>query len=269
MSDIRNTEEFRRGQRGEIVVATALKRAGYRIVMAADYSGPNGNHAPRLEGIEGFAAILADLDVIGRGRRWVEVKTKDGPVKWGGWHGAEIHGYDLPHRDHYLQLQAETATAVWIFVYEEQSGEILSCPLDRTLLPGNWNIGAPSHKFPRGSFNWRRSIMNTFAVVRRGEPIHIVDPDWPAAGTPVAGRAEEPASSRICELCRQPVFEDDECIIYYDQMLLLPRRQHIRCAVLKQNREDAAQPRLHASRPIQQIGSGVYGGFWELTEAYR
>jgi len=183
MSYDRTSKEVERGKFGESLVAMLLKRCRCSIISSKDFVGPDGERAPRIENDNGFCTVLADFDISNpNGRRWVEVKTKDAPVMWGGWHEL-VHGFDLHYRDQYLRLQETTFTKVWIFVVELSNARILSVPLNRIIAPGMWNVGKPTAAFPGGSFNWRRKIMNTFAVEKDCTWI-ITDPDWDISAMP-------------------------------------------------------------------------------------
>ena len=76
MPAFRDTEEFKRGQSGERVVAGILMNRGWFVVPSYDYSGEDGNKAPKMQGAD-LSLVIPDLDIArGGDRRWIEVKTK-------------------------------------------------------------------------------------------------------------------------------------------------------------------------------------------------
>jgi len=120
---LRETEKFQRGRNGERLVADALKERGWMIIPSYDYSGED-DHAPRMEG-QVAAYILPDLDICRSGmRRWAEVKTKLAPTM-GRISGKLEHGIPLRHYQHYVAVERETGTEVWLFIYEESTRRLI------------------------------------------------------------------------------------------------------------------------------------------------
>ena len=128
MPTLRESQEFKRGRSGEKAIAGFLKSRGCFIVPSYDYSGEDGNKAPKMEG-EHFSFVIPDLDVANGGKRfWAEVKTKWEATlhrKSQTWE----HGISLRHYRHYQRVEQETGAPVWLFVFEERSGEILAAKL--------------------------------------------------------------------------------------------------------------------------------------------
>ena len=90
-----------------------------------DYSGEDNNKAPRLQGLAHGLAI-PDLDVSKDGRRfWVEVKTKTRSNEYRK-QGILKHGIHVSHFEQYLEVERITGTAVWLVIYEESTGALLS-----------------------------------------------------------------------------------------------------------------------------------------------
>jgi hypothetical protein len=130
----RDKPEFKRGRSGEKIVARLLQRRGWFVVPSYDYSGEDGDKAPIMQGTT-QSFVIPDLDVAQAGRRiWVEVKTKACANLHRKTKTYE-HGIDLRHYQHYCRVQEETATPVWLFVFEEQSGYVLAASLTQ--------LGAP------------------------------------------------------------------------------------------------------------------------------
>lgn len=115
---LRETEEWKRGHTGELLVARWLMRRGWYVVPSYDYSGEDGFKAPRMHGLrDGF--VLPDLDVSKDGQRlWAEVKTKRVPTL----HritGRMEHGIAINHWKAYRRVQQESGCDVWLVIYEE------------------------------------------------------------------------------------------------------------------------------------------------------
>lgn len=113
---------FLRGRAGEQTVVRWLQERGWYVIPSYDYSGGNGDKAPRLQGIRDRFPV-PDLDVArGGNRRWVEVKTKqsaDWTRKTRQWeHGIE-------HYDDYVRVAEETGTEAWLAIFELDSGALL------------------------------------------------------------------------------------------------------------------------------------------------
>jgi hypothetical protein len=88
------------------------------VIPSYDYSGENGDKAPKLAGIrERFP--VPDLDVARAGdRRWVEVKTKTA-ASWGWKLRQWEHG--IEHYDDYVRVAQETGTEAWLAILETDS----------------------------------------------------------------------------------------------------------------------------------------------------
>lgn len=154
------TQEFKRGRSGERLVAGVLKRRGCFIVPSYDYSGEDGNKAPKMEG-EFAGYVIPDLDVARDGDRyWVEVKTK-----WTATlhrkSGTVEHGISLRHLDHYRKVQTITGAPVFLAVFEERDGIILIAKLDALGEPRVYDGGKMGRAgmafWPRAKFRELRS----------------------------------------------------------------------------------------------------------------
>jgi hypothetical protein len=122
--DIRQTEAYRRGHGGELLVARELMRRGWHIIPSYDYSGAEGNKAPRIEGLRD-CHVLPDLDVCRAGKRvWIEVKTKSAASR-GRISGELEHGITLHHWQAYRAVERETGSAVWLAIWERDTGQVL------------------------------------------------------------------------------------------------------------------------------------------------
>lgn len=126
---LRHTPEFLRGREGEQRIAEFLKQRGWYIIPSYDYSGPDGDKAPKIQGAhEGI--VLPDLGIARSGRlKWAEVKTKHAPTFTIQTHTTD-HGIGYRNWLHYRRCQQETGAHVWLFILEECSQEILFQSLD-------------------------------------------------------------------------------------------------------------------------------------------
>lgn len=125
----RESDEFIRGRTGEHIVATELQLKGWYVVPSYDYSGEDNNKAPKLQGAIA-SYVLPDLDLSKEGmRRWGEVKTKAEPTFTIMTQQFD-HGIDRRHYEQYLKIQRITGTPVFLFIYEECSGDILYLSLN-------------------------------------------------------------------------------------------------------------------------------------------
>jgi hypothetical protein len=158
-------ETLARGRLGERLVVDFLKREGCGVIPSYEYSGPDGDKAPRLmvHGAPGF--IVPDIDVCKAGQRfWVEVKTYRGPATN---KRRECLVHAIPRRlvEHYRAVQELTGTPVVVLVLEVCSGALLTRRLDH---PGTWPCecrpcerGSPWSCYAeiRRGIYWRRDSM--------------------------------------------------------------------------------------------------------------
>lgn len=152
--------EYLLGDRGQRLVAELLKDAGWYVLPSYDYSGSDGNKAPRMEGrLASFC--VPDLDCAKAAKRvWVEVKTKTRPT-FTRLTGQDEHGIPLRHLEHYRRIEAETGTPVYLVIYELCSQSLLSARLT-SLGTGRLSLGSEKYQrggmvyFPRDAFRlWR------------------------------------------------------------------------------------------------------------------
>jgi len=119
-----DTDEFKRGSTGEKIVATYLQQCGYYVIPSYDYSGDDGDKAPKLQGLL-QSYVIPDLDIAKDGKRkWCEVKTKHAAT-WTRTTQQWEHGIPKRHLDSYLQVEAITGTEVFLVIYEESTGSLL------------------------------------------------------------------------------------------------------------------------------------------------
>ena len=125
----RETETWQKGHNGERRVAQLLKERGWYVIPSYDYSGEDGDKAPKLEGLrDGFP--VPDLDIAKDGeRRWAEVKTK-AAASYTRVTGRYEHGIPKRHYLSYKRVQEITGCEVWLFIYEEETGDVLCAKLD-------------------------------------------------------------------------------------------------------------------------------------------
>ena len=148
------------------MISDLLRSKGWYVIPSYDYSGDDGNKAPRMEGPKN-SIIIPDLDIAKDGvRNWAEVKTKDAPSFTRKTNQYE-HGIPMRHFDEYHKVQAITGCRVWLFVYELQSGEVVCADLDA--LAGNRREYG-GHKMSRGGMVFfPRHIFKFFARIEAGE----------------------------------------------------------------------------------------------------
>jgi len=130
----RQRPEFLRGRAAEQLVARWLQERGWFVIPSYDYSGDDGNKAPRLQGLRAGYAV-PDLDVARDGcRRWVEVKSKASANvrrdRYWGKPNVPEHGIDHRNYLHYLEVKRQTGDEVWIAIYEEDTGVLLGAEID-------------------------------------------------------------------------------------------------------------------------------------------
>lgn len=131
----RERPEFLRGRAAEQMVSGWLQEQhGEYVIPSYDYSGEDGNKAPRLQGLlRGYA--VPDLDVSRDGRRrWVEVKSKGGANvrrdRYWGKPNVPEHGIDYCNYLDYREVKRITGAPVWIAIYEEDTGILLGQEID-------------------------------------------------------------------------------------------------------------------------------------------
>lgn len=165
MKAFRDSAEFRKGRSGEVVVAEFLKSQGYWVVPSYDYSGEDGNKAPRMSGVAGFL-VIPDLDVCKNGTRfWCEVKTKDKATLHKKT-GVYEHGISSRHYRDYLRVERQSGCQVVLFIVEQNTGEILSRKLCELPEPRMYD----GKKMDRGGMVfWPRSEFHTRTWLVGGE----------------------------------------------------------------------------------------------------
>ena len=127
-SDFRQQPKFKRGREGEKVVAGWLMERGWHVIPSYDYSGEDGDKAPKMTG-KHTAFVLPDLDIAQNGKRmWAEVKTKAEATLHRKTQTLE-HGISLRHFRDYKRIQVITGCDVYVFVYEECSESLLMRPI--------------------------------------------------------------------------------------------------------------------------------------------
>lgn len=134
MRNLRESAEFLRGRAGEKNAVAMLQEYGAYVVPMYDFSGEEGDKAPRMAGLARWY-VLPDLDASKGGRRaWVEVKRK-GRASWTWTQRRYEHGISLRLYRQYLDVEQITGTDVWLMVLEDDSGDVLMQSLER--------VGAP------------------------------------------------------------------------------------------------------------------------------
>jgi hypothetical protein len=127
--DFKNTPEWKKGHSGEKRVGSLLQQLGWYVIPSYDYSGEDDNKAPKLQGARD-SFVVPDLDIAKTGeRRWAEVKTKATP-SFTKVTGRLEHGIPMRHYRSYQRVQQITGNLVWLFIYEEDTGEVRFGKLD-------------------------------------------------------------------------------------------------------------------------------------------
>lgn len=121
-------ESLERGREGERRVANILRERGWHIVPSYDFSGSDGDKAPKMYGPR-RSFVIPDLDASRDGLRiWVEVKTKSRAVLWRK-SGELRHGVETRLIEHYRQVERITGCDVWLVICEEDTREVLCASL--------------------------------------------------------------------------------------------------------------------------------------------
>lgn len=119
----RETAEWALGRRGEDAVADLCRAFGWYVTRTADYSGPDGNWAPRMHG-KYDALTLPDIDVARFGRScYIEVKTKTRSVEHRQT-GRLVHGFERRLWDDYRRTGEVSGRPVWLWVCEARSRQV-------------------------------------------------------------------------------------------------------------------------------------------------
>lgn len=148
------------------MIANLLRRRGWYVIPSYDYSGEDGDKPPRLEGLRN-AFPVPDLDVARGGvRRWAEVKTKSAATYTRST-GRLEHGIPLRHYWSYRRVQEITGTEVWLFIYEEKTGDVLFARLDD--LEAEKREYAGSKMSRGGMVFWPRSAFRRFTNLHTEE----------------------------------------------------------------------------------------------------
>ena len=149
MTTLRDTAEYALGHTGEERVAGLLRRSGWFVIPSYNYSGEEGNKAPRLQGAL-RAYVIPDLDCARDGvRNWVEVKTKTAATltydpmeirpysfqeaREMGLPGRLEHGISERHANSYAEVQRITGDQVLLVIYERSTGDVLWATLEAWL----------------------------------------------------------------------------------------------------------------------------------------
>lgn len=151
-----DSPEFARGRSGEQLVAAVLMQRGWFVIPSYDYSGSEGDKAPKMRRLgEGY--VVPDLDTARGGRRiWVEVKTKGKPALYRK-ENREVHGIPQAHWEAYWKIQEVTGCSVFLVIYEECSGAVLVQSIQELAKArqdyNGWKMGRTGMVFfPRAAF---------------------------------------------------------------------------------------------------------------------
>lgn len=150
ISNFRDRPEFVRGRNGEQRVAAWLQERGWYVIPSYDFSGEDGDKAPKMQGLR-ERIVIPDLDVSRGGvRRWVEVKTKEKPDFT---YTTQTWDHGIEHYDDYLRVQEETGSEAWLAIYETSTGELLMQSLRELGKPRRSRMnGRPMAYWPKEKF---------------------------------------------------------------------------------------------------------------------
>jgi hypothetical protein len=130
----KETKEYQIGNQGELKVVEMLQKRGWFVIPSYDYSGDDGNKAPKLQGLC-KNLVIPDLDISKNGsRKWAEVKTKNAATYTRITNRYE-HGIPLRHFEHYRDVEQITGCEVWLFIFELDTGQVLFqklCELEKS-----------------------------------------------------------------------------------------------------------------------------------------
>lgn len=105
-----------RGRAAEQAISRWLQAEGWHILPAYDFSGKNGDKAPRFSGLRS-SLIVPDLLGAKGLLRWYEVKWKHQASR--GW-----TGIPLRHWHDYLEVRRISGVEVWLVFVHELEDEI-------------------------------------------------------------------------------------------------------------------------------------------------
>jgi hypothetical protein len=132
------------------------------VIPSYDYSGDDGNKAPRLQG-KINSIVIPDLDISrGGARRWAEVKTKSAATYTRITRRLE-HGIPLRHWKDYQRVQEITGCEVWLYIYEEDTGQVLRAKID--YLANHTRIYDGNGMSWGGMAFWARDIFEQWMVI--------------------------------------------------------------------------------------------------------
>lgn len=141
------------GYTAERLASELLMERAWGVNPTYEYSGAANDKAPKLRFLH-RSYVLPDLDCAKGGKRiWAEVKHYAlAPVN--RRLGCQVHGIKRRHRQHYLSIQKETGSPVFLLVAEDEASVLLSARLDR-LVPYPCQCGPCSAMtLKHGSAKW-------------------------------------------------------------------------------------------------------------------
>lgn len=152
---MRSDDDFRAnlalGRRWEKAVAGWLQSRGWFLLPVYDYSGEDGNKAPKLHGANG-GVVVPDLLAAHprRNAKWVEVKYRNHAVEFRRDRTIVTGKVPWRHWNHYLRTEQLTGIPVWLVFVQDVESEIVGGPikaLAQHLRPGVGH-GAREVNFP-------------------------------------------------------------------------------------------------------------------------
>ena len=166
--------EFLRGRVAEQIVADFLRGRGWYVIPSYDYSGADGDKAPKIQGLHD-GIVIPDLDIAKAGsRKWAEVKAK-GHADFTLKTKTYDHGIGYRNWCHYKRAQEETGCYVWLFIIEEDTQILLAESLD-VLGEGRRYEGAKMDRggmvfWPRDLFRCRLTLNSLPGLLNTTAPL--------------------------------------------------------------------------------------------------
>lgn len=117
-----DNRDYERGRWGEVVWNAIVHANGWSVIATGDYSGPAGDRAPMMHGLN--EVILPDFDTAKAGVRvFLECKLKENWFEWRKTHTLQT-GIDVRSLQHYRQIQGTTGSPVILGMLNETTGEM-------------------------------------------------------------------------------------------------------------------------------------------------
>lgn len=157
-----DSREYERGRWGEVVWNAIVHASGWSVIATGDYSGPRGDRAPMMHGMNEI--VLPDFDTAKRGTRvFLECKLK---ARWFEWRktGTEQTGIDTRSLAHYRNVEDITGSTVILGMLNETSGQMRA----NTLHGLGEERESPDARWPTSNWDVAR-----FRLISTVDPIRL------------------------------------------------------------------------------------------------